>query len=333
MLIEAVIFDMDGLMLDTEPVYRTAWQQASAECGYVLSDILYLRLIGHNRPDAEQMLLHEFGLQFPLDLFRTACQRCEAMAFASSPLRKKCGLDELLRFLDSRRVPKAVATSTDRQVAIQLLATTGLLAQFDIVTAADDVAKGKPFPDLFLLAAQRLGVKNSACLVLEDAEPGVIAAHCAGMKVYIVPDQRTLPVTVQRLANGTFESLAAVVQHLKLASTCSTQVKGCLQLPSDLAMMQDTQANNDHVTQTIATYNVIAPDYKLTATPEMRAWEEKSMRMFGGFLPGKRVLVPGCGDGRDSRFLASLGLAITSFDLSEEMLRLQGLKTRKAAMS
>ena len=79
---------------------------------------------------------------------------------------------------------------------------------------------------------------------------------------------------------------------------------------------------DEHVKQTIATYNLIAPDYKLTATPEMRAWEEQSMRRFSGYLAGKRVLVPGCGDGRDSRFLTSLGLAITSFDLSEQMLKI-----------
>jgi SAM-dependent methyltransferase len=79
---------------------------------------------------------------------------------------------------------------------------------------------------------------------------------------------------------------------------------------------------DDHVTQTIATYNVIAPDYKLTATREMRAWEEKSMRLFCSYLTGTRVLVPGCGDGRDSRFLGSLGMAITSFDLSPEMLKI-----------
>jgi SAM-dependent methyltransferase len=85
-------------------------------------------------------------------------------------------------------------------------------------------------------------------------------------------------------------------------------------------MMRDGPIQSDHVTQTIATYDVIAPDYKLTATPEMRAWEENSMRRFCGYLSGKRVLVPGCGDGRDSRFLRSLGLAIDSFDLSEGML-------------
>jgi cyclopropane fatty-acyl-phospholipid synthase-like methyltransferase len=80
--------------------------------------------------------------------------------------------------------------------------------------------------------------------------------------------------------------------------------------------------SDEHVEQTIATYNLIASDYKLAATPEMRTWEETSMRQFAGFLPGKRVLVPGCGDGRDSRFLVSLGLEITSFDLSQEMLKI-----------
>jgi 2-polyprenyl-3-methyl-5-hydroxy-6-metoxy-1,4-benzoquinol methylase len=87
-------------------------------------------------------------------------------------------------------------------------------------------------------------------------------------------------------------------------------------------MMQDGPTQSDHVTQTIATYDVIASDYKLTATPEMRAWEENSMQRFSGHLTGKRVLVPGCGDGRDSRFLRSLGLAIDSFDLSEGMLKI-----------
>lgn len=76
----------------------------------------------------------------------------------------------------------------------------------------------------------------------------------------------------------------------------------------------------NYVAETIATYDAIAADYKLTATPEMRAWEENSMRRFSGYLMGTRVLVPGCGDGRDSRFLRSLGLTVDSFDLSVSML-------------
>ena len=94
--------------------------------------------------------------------------------------------------------------------------------------------------------------------------------------------------------------------------------------------MGNGQEKNDYVAQTIAMYNVIAPDYEHTATPEMRAWEENSMRRFGGYLAGKRVLVPGCGDGRDSRFLRSLGLEIHSFDLPEEMLKIAVAQDRQS---
>jgi beta-phosphoglucomutase-like phosphatase (HAD superfamily) len=213
-------------MLDTEPVYRAAWQQASAECGYILSDALFLRLIGKSRHDSEQVLLQKFGPQFPLDNFRSECRKRETAALTASPLRKKHGLDELIEFLDSRHVPKAVATSTDRQLTLQMLAATGLLARFDVVTTADEVAHGKPSPDIFHLAAQRLKIENSVCLVLEDAEPGVIAAQRAGMNVYIVPDQQEVSPTVRRLANGTFDSLAEVVHHLELSSRGSTELRG-----------------------------------------------------------------------------------------------------------
>jgi 2-polyprenyl-3-methyl-5-hydroxy-6-metoxy-1,4-benzoquinol methylase len=76
----------------------------------------------------------------------------------------------------------------------------------------------------------------------------------------------------------------------------------------------------DHVARTISTYDAIAKDYRLTATPDIRAWVQDSMRIFRTYLPGRRVLVPGSGDGRDSRYLSSLGLEVTSFDLSEQML-------------
>jgi SAM-dependent methyltransferase len=95
-----------------------------------------------------------------------------------------------------------------------------------------------------------------------------------------------------------------------------------VQFVLDVIKMRDEKIYADHVSQTIATYNVIALDYKLTATPEMRAWEEKSMRRFHSYLSGRRVLIPGCGDGRDSRFLSSLGLGTMSFDLSEAMLKI-----------
>jgi len=215
MLARAVIFDMDGLMLDTEPIYKAAWQGAAAKCGYVLSDETYSQLLGRSRADAEQVLMEEFGSLFPLNVFRSACQECETSAFTASPLPKKRGLDDLLALLDARHIPKAVATSTVRQKALQLLSSTGLLDRFDVVTTGEEVANGKPSPDIFLLAAQRLGIGHSDCLVLEDSELGVIAAHRAEMQVYLVPDIKAPSELVTRLASGTFNSLAAVAMHLE----------------------------------------------------------------------------------------------------------------------
>src|SRR5436190_21154370 len=109
---------MDGLMLDTEPGYRLAWSQATTECGYIMPDAVHSRLTGRTRADGKQVLVDEFGHQFPLDAFRVACERCESSVWAANPPRKKPGLDNLLGFLESKRVPKAVATSTDRLIAV-----------------------------------------------------------------------------------------------------------------------------------------------------------------------------------------------------------------------
>jgi HAD superfamily hydrolase (TIGR01509 family) len=214
-MIRAVIFDMDGLMLDTEPLYRAAWQRASVDCGYVLSDAAYARLAGRNKGDAENLLAKEFGRGFPLERFQVACSKFDAEEFSRSPIPKKSGLDELLALLDSKHLPKAVATSTERERALGYLSRAGLLDRFDAIAAGDEVRKGKPSPDLFALAAHRLGVPNSECLVLEDAEPGVRAARSARMRVYLVPDLVQPAPAVKELANATFDSLVAVTRHLE----------------------------------------------------------------------------------------------------------------------
>jgi beta-phosphoglucomutase-like phosphatase (HAD superfamily) len=117
MPIRAVIFDMDGLMLDTEPIYKVAWQRAAIECGYPISEELYFDLIGRSRVDGEKVLLNAFGPVFSVDAFRAACRECEAAAFAEELPAKKPGLDDLLALLDSHGMPKAVATSTERAQA------------------------------------------------------------------------------------------------------------------------------------------------------------------------------------------------------------------------
>jgi HAD superfamily hydrolase (TIGR01509 family) len=215
MSIDAVIFDMDGLMMDTEPCYRAAWQRAARGFGYEISDEAWFDFIGLTRAGGEDLLLRLFGAGFPLAAFRDASVRCENDVFVEFPPSTKPGLEGLLAFLDLSRIRRAVATSTDRTRTTAQLTQNGLLNRFDALATGDEVATGKPSPDVFLLAAERLAVDPVNCLALEDSEAGVLAAHRAGMRVFIVPDLKAPSKAIEALAQGKFNSLTEVEAKLR----------------------------------------------------------------------------------------------------------------------
>ena len=182
----AVIFDMDGLLLDSEPLYRVTWQTAAAELGCPIDDELYARFVGRGNEESERILHERFGDALPLDEFRVRWRRDWDDRLARAPIARKPGAIELLDDLDAAAIPKALATSSPRSIALPCLG--GLATRFAALAFGDEVEHSKPSPDLFLLAAQRLGVTPSDCLVLEDSEAGVRAARAAGMDVIMVPD-------------------------------------------------------------------------------------------------------------------------------------------------
>ena len=182
----AVIFDMDGLLLDSEPLYRVTWQTAAAALGCPIDDDFYARFVGRGNDEAEHLLLERFGAALPLDEFRAHWRRDFDERLARAPLARKPGAIELLDRLDGQGIPKALATSSPRMIALRCLGE--LASRFAALAFGDDVEHSKPAPDLFLLAAKRLGIEPGHCLVLEDSEAGVRAARAAGMDVIIVPD-------------------------------------------------------------------------------------------------------------------------------------------------
>ena len=186
--INAVILDMDGLMLDTEPIYKSAWQSAAVECGYSLDDDFYLTLVGRPNPACEAALLNRFGNHFPIDDFRDRWSRLWRAHVETSGIPTKPGLMELLAFLRERQVPVAVATSSDRDYASLSLRAAQLEAYFDEVITGDQVVNGKPAPDIYIEAAHRLGAAAVNCVAIEDSDAGVIAASAAGMIPVMVPD-------------------------------------------------------------------------------------------------------------------------------------------------
>jgi HAD superfamily hydrolase (TIGR01509 family) len=185
---DAVIFDMDGLMLDTEIIYHRAWQNAAADFGYHVDDEFFHSLIGIRTEECEEMIRATLDDAFPLDAFRLRWpQRWQEIVEIESIVRKP-GLLELLDLLEERGIPKAVATSSTQAEAEYSLTITQLRTRFPVVVSGDQVLHGKPAPDIFLAAARQLGVDPTHCMAFEDSSAGAIAASAAGMRTYMVPD-------------------------------------------------------------------------------------------------------------------------------------------------
>lgn len=186
MKVEAVVFDMDGLMLDTEPLYKAAWQRASSELGYELDDSSYAKLVGRQTEDCERALVGQFGSEFPLETFRSRWPQLWRVGVTEFGIPKKPGLLEFLDFIEAAALPFAVATSSDAEYAMFSLRQAGLDGRFELVVTGDQVASGKPAPDIYIEAARRLRVEPTRCLALEDSEAGVLSAAGAGMIALLI---------------------------------------------------------------------------------------------------------------------------------------------------
>ena len=183
---DAVVFDMDGLMLDSERAINACMAQAARELGHELPDTLWLEMIGGGDGLCRRLVSGHIG-EAAADALLA---RSEALydVVADAGIDHRPGIVDLLDWLVARGIPRAVATSTRRPLAMRKLAAAGLLPYFDAVATSSDVAAPKPAPDVYLLAASKLGVAPARCLVLEDSPTGVRAALAAGMTPVQVPD-------------------------------------------------------------------------------------------------------------------------------------------------
>ncbi len=208
----AVIFDLDGLMADSEPLAKWAWSQTLARYDRELDDQTFREVQGMRVAESSRIFCERFSL--PIGPEQAMSERDELFLEAvPTHLRPRSGLYSLLDELAARGLGLGVATSGHRRYVTLAMRTLELDGRFQAVAAGDEVERGKPAPDIYLLAAGRLGVPPERCLALEDAPLGVEAAVAAGMTCVAVPSQWTAASEFPGAA-GIFPSLDEVREAL-----------------------------------------------------------------------------------------------------------------------
>ena len=207
MNVAAVVFDMDGLLLDSERLALAAFIDTCDHFDLGDQTAVFMRCVGINQERGKRVLRDGLpGTADYLAFARLWDSKClERFADASIPL--KSGAEELLQDLKAFGVPTAIATSTSASRATLKLQHSGILQEFDVIVGGDDVRRSKPFPDIYLKAAELLGVHPERCLALEDSENGVRSALGAGMIVIQVPDLVQPSVAVRELGHAVLGTL------------------------------------------------------------------------------------------------------------------------------
>ncbi|MBR1672912.1 MAG: HAD family phosphatase [Fretibacterium sp.] len=198
-ILDAVLFDMDGLMFDTETLNLSGWIEAGKKHGCNITEEDIRPQIGVAVPTARRLMTEQFGPDFDFDAVRNDRIAWSHAWIEKNGMPEKPGLRELLAWLEREGIRTAISTSSGHEtVDFYLAHAPGLARYFDAVVTWEPGMQGKPAPDLFLAAARRLDARPEGCVVLEDSYNGIRAAHAAGMIPIMVPDR--LPPTPEMLS-------------------------------------------------------------------------------------------------------------------------------------
>ena len=214
-MIKAVIFDMDGLMIDSERVTFECYQEILKGMNLTMDEEFYKTLLGKPLKGIYQRFYDVYGNDFPIEDVIKDVHALMAQRFETEGVPVKTGLKALLEYLKANNYKTIVATSSNRDRVDTILAQAQITDYFDDSICGDEVTKGKPNPEVFLKSCQKLGVSVDEAIVLEDSEAGIQASYDAGIKVICIPDMKYPEKQYEEKTFKIFKDLNDVTDYLK----------------------------------------------------------------------------------------------------------------------
>ncbi len=214
-MIKGAVFDMDGLMTDTEKLYLRYWKEAAADFGYDMQNEHVYAIRSLARKYSIPKLKSFFGENFPTEEVRARRTELINAHIEKYGIDVKKGLFELLDFLSSKGIKLAVATATPRERALHCLEKIDALRYFDAVICGDMIESGKPDPDIYLTAARELGLPPEQCAAFEDSPNGIKAAHSAGCHAIMIPDMTQPDEETIPLLSAVYDDLEQAIAYFE----------------------------------------------------------------------------------------------------------------------
>ena len=213
--IKSIIFDMDGVIFDTELVYLEIWSKVFEKYGYKLQKEVYAEVLGTGRENVKKVFLNNYGNELPIDkMYREKDEDLEKAVDKGIPLKQ--GAYEILSYLKNNNYKIALATSASNDRALKQLRYADIEKFFDVIVSRDDVKETKPNPDIFLKAAKKLNVNPNECIVIEDSSAGIKAAFNAGMAGIHVVDLKEPDNEIIRNCYKSFNNLNDIRKEIEM---------------------------------------------------------------------------------------------------------------------
>lgn len=214
--IKAVIFDMDGVIFDTERVYLDIWSKVFRKYGYEISKEIYISVMGRGRKKVKEIFINNFGENMPIEEMYIEKDAMLLDAIEKNKVPMKLGAYDLITYLKDNNYKIALATSAKRERVIKQIEGAKIKVFFDTIVCGDDITKSKPNPEIFIKAAYNLDVDKENCIVIEDSPAGIEAAYNADMIGFHVEDLKEADDDIRRYCHKTFKNLIEVREYLDI---------------------------------------------------------------------------------------------------------------------